>query len=144
MNWSITEADEHKIIILVPSLRRCIMILSVNQRFSSTTVPVPMFIDGSFCAHNRLVVTVLQYEFNASPGTLVLKLSQIRRKCTIGYDTFAPLIFDSVPPLTSHFPKIMMAGGISPYHCLRTDDAPNKRIVITPTSGGMICALGLG
>jgi hypothetical protein len=33
-----TEADEDKIIIvlLVPSLRRCIMILSVNQRFSST------------------------------------------------------------------------------------------------------------
>jgi hypothetical protein len=39
MNWSITEADEHKIIIVlvvVPSLRLCIMILSVNQRFSST------------------------------------------------------------------------------------------------------------
>ncbi len=33
-----TKADEDKIIIvlLAPSLRRCIMILSVNQRFSST------------------------------------------------------------------------------------------------------------
>ena len=68
----------------------------------------------------------------------------LRRKCTIRYDTFAPLIFASVPPLTSRFPKIMMAGGISPYHCLRTDNAPSKRIVVTPTSGGKICALGLG
>jgi hypothetical protein len=87
---------------------------------------------------------LMVYEFNASPGMLVLKLSQIRRKCTISYDTFAPLIFASVPPLTSCFPKIMMAGGISPYHCLRTDDALSKHIVVTPTSGGMICALGLG
>jgi hypothetical protein len=38
MNWSITEADSHNIImvLLVPSVRRCIIFLSVNQRFSST------------------------------------------------------------------------------------------------------------
>ncbi len=28
------------------------------------TVPIPMFIDGSFCAHNRLVVTVLHYLYS--------------------------------------------------------------------------------
>ena len=37
----------------------------------------------------------------------------------------------------------MMAGGIRPYHRLWTEDAPSKRIVVTPISGGMICALGL-
>jgi hypothetical protein len=40
----------------------------------------------------------------ASPGTLVLETKSIERKCSIGcYDTFAPLILASVPPLTSFF-----------------------------------------
>ena len=37
----------------------------------------------------------------------------------------------------------MVAGGISPYHHLRTDDNPSKRIVGTPTSGGIIGVFGL-
>ena len=37
----------------------------------------------------------------------------------------------------------MAAGGISPYHLLRTDYAPSKGIVVTTTSGGIIDALGL-
>ena len=38
----------------------------------------------------------------------------------------------------------MVAGGISPYHHLRTDDTPSKRIVGIPTSGrGVICVVGL-
>ena len=37
----------------------------------------------------------------------------------------------------------MVAGGFGPYHCLWPDDAPRKRIVVTPTSGGMIGAVGL-
>jgi hypothetical protein len=32
----------------------------------------------------------------------------------------------------------MGAGGISPYHHLRTNDNPSKRIVGTPTLGGVI------
>ena len=35
----------------------------------------------------------------------------------------------------------MAAGGFGPYHCLWTDDAPSKRKVVTPTSGGMMPAL---
>ncbi len=58
------------------------------------------------------------------------------RKCTISYDTFAPSISASVSQLTSCFRLIMVAGGISPYHHLRTNDTPSKRIVGTPTSGG--------
>jgi hypothetical protein len=37
----------------------------------------------------------------------------------------------------------MVAGGISPYHHLWTDDNPSKRIVGTPTSGGIIGVVGL-
>ena len=37
----------------------------------------------------------------------------------------------------------MVAGSISPYHHLRTDDNPSKRIVGTPTSGGIIGVVGL-
>ena len=44
---------------------------------------------------------------------------------------------------TSRFRLIMVAGGISPYHHLRTDDNPSKRIVGTPTSGGIIGVVGL-
>ena len=36
----------------------------------------------------------------------------------------------------------MAAGGLGPYHRLWTDDAPSKRKVVTPTSGGMMPALG--
>ena len=36
----------------------------------------------------------------------------------------------------------MAAGGFGPYHRLWTDDAPSKRKVVTPTSGGMMPALG--
>jgi hypothetical protein len=59
-------------------------------------------------------------------------------KFTIFYDTFAPIISASVSKLTSRFRLIMVAGGISPYHHLRTDDTPSKRIVGTPTSGGSL------
>ena len=37
----------------------------------------------------------------------------------------------------------MVAGGISPYHHLRTDDSPSKHIVGTPASGGIIGVVGL-
>ncbi len=37
----------------------------------------------------------------------------------------------------------MVAGGISPYHHLRTDDTPSKRIVGTPTLVGIIGVVGL-
>jgi len=37
----------------------------------------------------------------------------------------------------------MVAGGISPYHHLRTDDNPSKHIVGTPTSGEIIGVVGL-
>ena len=37
----------------------------------------------------------------------------------------------------------MVAGGISPYHHLQTDDIPSKRIVGTPTWGGIIGVVGL-
>jgi hypothetical protein len=59
------------------------------------------------------------------------------------FHTFAPIISASVSQLTSHFRLIMVAGGISPYHHLRTDDNPSKRIVGTPTSGGIIGVFGL-
>ena len=36
----------------------------------------------------------------------------------------------------------MVAGGFGPYHRLWTDDAPSKHKVVTPTSGGMMPALG--
>ena len=36
----------------------------------------------------------------------------------------------------------MVAGGFGPYHCLWIDDVPSKRKVVTPTSGGMMPALG--
>jgi len=36
----------------------------------------------------------------------------------------------------------MAAGGFGPYHRLWTDDAPSKCKVVTPTSGGMMPALG--
>ncbi len=65
-----------------------------------------------------------------------------RRKCTVRYDTFAPLVFASVSPLTSRFPLTMVAGGFCPYHRMWTDDAPSKRKVVTPTLGGMMHALG--
>jgi hypothetical protein len=57
--------------------------------------------------------------------------------------TFTPIISASVSQLTSRFRLIMVAGGISPYHHLRTDDNPSKRIVGTPTSGGIIGVVGL-
>ncbi len=65
------------------------------------------------------------------------------RKCTISYDTFAPSISASFSQLTSRFRLSMVAGGISLYHHLRTDDTPSKRIVGTPTSGGIIGVVGL-
>jgi hypothetical protein len=37
----------------------------------------------------------------------------------------------------------MVAGGISPLYHLRTNDNPSKRIVGTPTSGGIIGVVGL-
>jgi hypothetical protein len=37
----------------------------------------------------------------------------------------------------------MVAGGISPYHHLRTDDNPSKRIVGTHTSREIIGVVGL-
>ena len=37
----------------------------------------------------------------------------------------------------------MVVGGFSPYHRLQTDDTPSKRIVSTPTSGGIIGVVGL-
>jgi len=36
----------------------------------------------------------------------------------------------------------MAAGGFGPYHRLWTDDAPSKRIVVTPTPWAMMPALG--
>jgi hypothetical protein len=59
------------------------------------------------------------------------------------YDTLTGLILTLVSPLTSHFPLIMVAGGFGPYHYLWPDDAPRKRIVVTPTLGGMIGAVEL-
>jgi hypothetical protein len=37
----------------------------------------------------------------------------------------------------------MVAGGISPYHRLGADYTPSKGIVVTPTSGVNVDALGL-
>ncbi len=59
------------------------------------------------------------------------------------YDTLTGPILTLVSPLTSRFLLIMVAGGFGPYHRLWPDDAPCKRIVVTPTSGGMIGAVGL-
>jgi hypothetical protein len=58
-------------------------------------------------------------------------------------NTFAPIISASVSQLTSRFRLIMVAGSISPYHHLQTDDTPSKRIVGTPTLGGSIGVVGL-
>jgi hypothetical protein len=58
------------------------------------------------------------------------------------FHTFAPIISASVSQLTS-LRLIMVAGGISPYHHLWTDDNPIKRLVGTPTSGGIIGVVGL-
>jgi hypothetical protein len=53
-------------------------------------------------------------------------------------------ILTLVSLLTSCFPLIMVPTcSFGPYHHLWPDDAPRKRIVITPTSGGMIGAVGL-
>jgi hypothetical protein len=61
----------------------------------------------------------------------------------MGYDTYSPIKNASVSQLTSPFRLIMVAGGFSPYHRLWTDDTPSKRIVGTPTSGGIIGVVGL-
>jgi hypothetical protein len=61
---------------------------------------------------------------------------------TLLYDTLPPYLFASVSPLTSRFPLTMAAGGFGPYHRLWTNDAPSKRKVVTPTSGGMMPVLG--
>ena len=53
------------------------------------------------------------------------------------------LFSTSVSPLTSCFPPTMAASNLGPYHCLWADDAPIKGIVVTPTSGGIIYAVGL-
>jgi hypothetical protein len=42
------------------------------------------------------------------------------------------------------FTATMVLSGFGPYHGLWHKDAPSKRIVVTPTSGGMMHALGLG
>jgi hypothetical protein len=62
------------------------------------------------------------------------------------YDTFMILFSTSVSLLTSRFPSTMAAGGFGPYityHRLWADDSPSKGIVVTPTSGGIIDAVGL-
>ena len=85
-----------------------------------------------------------QYSFNVTPGTLVLSLGPTVENVPYAtYDTFAPIVLTSVPQHTSRFWLTMAAGGISPYHLLRTDYAPSKGIVVTPTSGGIIYAVGL-
>jgi hypothetical protein len=53
------------------------------------------------------------------------------------------LFSTSVSLLTSRFPSTMVAGGFGRYHRLWSDDAPSKGIDVTPTSGGIIDALGL-
>ena len=59
------------------------------------------------------------------------------------YDTLTGPILTLVSPLTFRFPLIMVLGGFGPCHCLWTNDAPRKRIVVTPTLGGMIGAVEL-
>ncbi len=53
------------------------------------------------------------------------------------------LFSTSVSQLTSRFPPTMAAGGFGPYHRLWADNAPSKGIVVTPTSGVNVDALGL-
>jgi hypothetical protein len=38
----------------------------------------------------------------------------------------------------------MVLSGFGPYHGLWRKDAPSKHIVLTPTLGGVMYALGLG
>ena len=85
----------------------------------------------------------LSYEFNVGPETLFFFRQISCRNVPYFYDTLTGPILTLVSPLTSRFPLIMVAGGFGPYHRLWPDDAPRKRIVVTPTSGGMIGAVGL-
>ena len=72
-------------------------------------------------------------------------LSDFLYKCTILLGYFDGADFD--PYFTTHISFFADHGGrrFWPiwYHCLWPDDAPRKRIVVTPTSGGMIGAVGL-
>jgi hypothetical protein len=69
--------------------------------------------------------------------------SNLRRIVPYFYGTLAAFFSAAVSQLTSRFPLIIVAGGFGPYHRLWPNDAPSKCIVVTPTSGGMIGAVGL-
>ena len=82
------------------------------------------------------------YEFNVGPETLFF--CQIScRNVPYFYNTLMGPILTLVSPLTTCFLPIMVVGGLGPYHRLWPNDAPCKRIVTTPTSGGMIGAVRL-
>ena len=81
------------------------------------------------------------YEINVSSETEVDSMATNVEN--VPYATILlPPSFLPVSPLTSRFPLTMATGGFGPYHRLWTDDAPSKRKIVTPTSGGMMPVLG--
>ncbi len=88
---------------------------------------------------DRFQHPLFPYEFNANNETEVDEFHHHVENVPYATILSFCLCFSQ---LTSRFPLTMVAGGFGPYHRLWTDDACSKRKVVTPTSGGMMPALG--